>query len=122
MNKWKLISGIALVFILGALVGSIGTRFYFECQYPRLAEHRSTKTFLMERLSTELALTQEQKVQIEKIVDQIEEKRREYSLQRQAEIEKLIDQIKKELNDDQQKKLDTLRAKFERRRKMRERR
>jgi hypothetical protein len=120
MNKWKLITGIALVFILGALVGSIGTRLYFERQYPRLADRRPTKTFLMERLSKELGLTQEQEGKIEQIVGQIEEKRREYSLQRQVEIEKLIDQIKKELNDDQRKKLDTLRAKFERRRKMRE--
>jgi hypothetical protein len=120
MNKWKLITGIALVFILGALAGSIGTRFYFERQYPWLADRRSTKTFLMERLSKELGLTQEQKGKIEQIVGQIEEKRREYSLQRQVEIEKLNDQIKKELNDDQRKKLDALRAKFERRRKMRE--
>jgi len=120
MNKWKLITGIALVFILGALVGSIGTRLYFERQYPWLADRRPTKTFLMERISKELGLTQEQKGKIEQIVGQIEEKRREYSLQRQVEIEKLIDQIKKELNDDQRKKLDALRAKSERRRKMRE--
>jgi hypothetical protein len=120
MNNWKLITGIALVFILGALVGSIGTRLYFERQYSWRADRRPTKTFLMERLSKELGLTQEQKGKIEQIVGQIEEKRREYSLQRQVEIEKLIDQIKKELNDDQRKKLDTLRAKFERRRKMRE--
>lgn len=120
MSKWKLISGIALVFILGALVGSIGTRLYFERQYPRLTDHRHTKAFLMERLSKELGLTQEQKGKIEQIVEQIEEKRREYSLQRQTETENMIDQIKKELNDDQRKKLDAMRAKFEKRRKMRE--
>lgn len=122
MNNWKLITGIALVFILGALVGSIGTRLYFERQYPQLADHRSRKAFLMERLSKELNLTEDQKVTIGKFVEQMEEKRREYFLQKRAETETLIDQMKKELTPDQQKKLDVLREEFEKRQKAREER
>jgi Spy/CpxP family protein refolding chaperone len=122
MNRWKLISGIALLFILGVLVGSIGTKLYFERQHPRLADHRSRKAFLMERLSKELNLTEDQKVTIGKFVEQMEEKRREYFLQKRAETENLVDQMKKELTPDQQKKLDVLREKFEKRQKAREER
>ena len=122
MNKWKLISGIALVFILGALVGSIGTGFYFKHRYPRLGDHRAGKAFVMERLSKELNLTQDQKINIGKIIEQMEEKRREYFLRNWTEMEKSIDQMKKELNNDQQKKLDALRENFEKRQKAREER
>jgi hypothetical protein len=122
MNKWKLISGIALVFILGALVGSIATGFYFKHRYPRLGDHRAGKAFIMERLSKELNLTQDQKINIGKIIEQMEEKRREYFLRNWTEIEKSIDQMKKELNNDQQKKLDALRENFEKRQKGREER
>ena len=120
MNKGKLISGVALVFILGALVGSVGTKLYFERQYPRLADHRSRKALFIERLSKELNLTEDQKVTIEKFVEQMEEKRREYFLQKRAETETLIDQMKKELTPDQQKKLDVLKEEFEKRQKTRE--
>lgn len=122
MNKWKLISGIALLIILGILVGSIGTWFYLEHPYPRTGDHSARKAFFMERLSKELNLTEDQKMRIGRLVEQMEEKRREYSLQKRAEIEKLIDQMKKELNIDQQKKLDALEEKFEKRQKAREER
>ena len=120
MNRWKLVTGIVLVFILGGLVGSVGTGFYLKRHYPRLWSHKARKAFFMERLSKELSLTPDQKAKIEKIVEQIEERRREYALQRQAEIDRLINQMKLELNDDQQKKLDRLRERFERRRRARE--
>ena len=122
MNKWKLISGIALVFILGALVGSTGTGFYLKHRYLPLSDHKARKVFIMERLSKELNLTQDQNITIGKIIEQMEERRREYFLQNWAEIDKLIDQMKKELNNDQQKKLDALREKFEKRQKAREER
>ena len=34
MNKGKLIAGVALVFIVGMLVGSVGTRLYFRHHHP----------------------------------------------------------------------------------------
>lgn len=122
MNKWKLISGIALVFILGVLVGSIGTGLYLKHRYPRLGDHKARKAFVMERLSKELNLTQDQMMNIGKIIEQMEEKRREYFLQNWNEIEKSIDQMKRELNSDQQKKFDALRERFEKRQKAREER
>jgi Spy/CpxP family protein refolding chaperone len=78
----------------------------------------------MRKLSKELELTPDQKTKIEKIVEQMGAKRREFFLKNRPEIKKIMDegflQIKKELNNDQQKKLDVLRAEFEKRRKERD--
>jgi hypothetical protein len=124
MNTGKLIAGIALVFIVGALVGSLGTRFYLKHQYRPFVPERGNRTaFIMKRLSKDLDLTENQKAVIEKIVLQTEEKLREHFLQRRPEVESIIDdgfvQIRKELDDDQKKQLDALREKFEKRRRMR---
>lgn len=120
MNRWKLIIGIALVFILGALAGSISTGAYLKHRYPsRITDPKARKAFILNKFSRELNLTPEQKAKVENILEQIEEKRREYFLQTRPEIEALMDQIRKELNEDQQKKFDALREKFEQRRKAR---
>jgi hypothetical protein len=124
MNTWKLVSGVALVFIVGALVGSIGTRFYLKHQYPPpMLDPASRTAFIMKRLSKELSLTENQKITVEKIVTQTGEKLREHFLQTQPETKTIIDdgfsQIKKELDDDQKKKLDALRETFEKHRRTR---
>ncbi|HVN24000.1 MAG TPA: hypothetical protein VMT71_08505 [Syntrophorhabdales bacterium] len=125
MNKGKLIVGVALVFIVGVLVGSVGTRLYFQRHHSFFpGEHGSRTAFIMKRLSKDLSLTEEQKVAVQKIVEQTEEKLREYFLQRRPEIDSIMDdgfsQIRQELNDEQKKKLDELRERFERRRHARE--
>ncbi len=78
----------------------------------------------MKRLSKELDLSQSQKIAVEKIVAQTEEKLREHFLQMRPEIEGIVDdgftQIRKELDDNQKKQLDALKEKFEKRRQARE--
>jgi hypothetical protein len=120
MNRWKLILGIALVFILGAVTGSISTGVYLKHRYPhRIADPNARKAFILEKLSKELNLTQDQKIKVGNIIGQTEEKRRECFLKSQPEIEPLMDQMRKELNNEQQKQFDALREKFEGRRKAR---
>ena len=124
MNTWKLVSGVALVFIVGALVGSLGTRFYLKHQYrPFMPERGNRTAFIMKRLSKELGLSQNQKIAVEKIVAQTEEKLRAHFLQMRPEIDAIVDdgftQIRKELDDNQRKQLDALREKFEKRRRAR---
>ena len=119
--RWKLISGLLLVFVLGILVGSLGTGFYLKHRLaPFIKEPRARKTFIMKRLSKELNLTSDQKAKIDPIVEQMIEKRREYYLKNRPEIKTIMDQgfaqIREELNEDQKKKLDGLREKFHRRR------
>ncbi len=121
MTRWKLITGIALVFILGALAGSIGTGFYLKHRYPpRITNPEARKAFILEKFSKDLNLTQDQKIKIGEIIQQMEEKRHEYSLKNHLEIEQSMGQIRRELNADQQKRFDALRENFEKRKKARE--
>jgi hypothetical protein len=124
MKRWKLISGLLLVFVLGVLVGSFGTRIYLKDRFEHLRKDpKARQAFIMRKLSKELKLTPEQKIKIGEIVEQMGAKRREFFLKNRPEIKKIMDegflQIKKELNNDQQKKLDVLREEFEKRRKAR---
>jgi len=122
--RWKLISGLLLVFVLGVLAGSVGTGFYLKHRLaPIIKEPRARKAFIMKRLSKKLNLTPNQKTKIEPIVEQMIEKRREYYRKIRPEIKRIMDQgftqIKEELNEDQKKKLDELREKFQKHRRER---
>ena len=122
MTRWKLITGLALVFIFGALAGSIGTGFYFKHKYPpRITNPEARKAFILEKLSRELSLTPDQKNKIGEIIQQTEGKRHEFFVKHRLEIEQSMIQIRGELNADQQKKFDALREDFEKRRRARER-
>ena len=121
MTRWKLIIGIALVFILGALAGSIGTGYYFKHRYPaRITDPEARKAYIVEKFSRELNLTQGQKNKIGAIIQQMEERRHENFLKIRAEVEQSMGQIRSELEEDQQKKFDAMRERFEKRRKARE--
>ena len=125
MKRWKLISGLLLVFVLGVLAGSFGTRIYLKDRFEHLRKDpKARQAFIMRKLSKELELTPDQKIKVEKIVEQMGEKRREFFLKNRPEIKKIMDegfaQIRKELNSDQQKKLDVLREEFEKRKKARD--
>ena len=122
MKRWKLISGLLLVFVLGVLAGAFGTRIYLKDRFAHLRKDpKARQAFIMRKLSKELSLTPEQKVKIGEIVEQVGERRREYYRKNRPEIKKIMDegfaQIRNVLNNDQQKKLDELRAEFEKRRK-----
>jgi hypothetical protein len=119
MSKWKLIAGITLVFIVGGLVGSIGTRVYIKHHIlSLLTDSKVRNAHFMKGLSKALNLTQDQKIKIGKIIEQMEQQRREFSFNHWPEIEKILNegylQIRKQLDNDQQKKLDALRENFER--------
>jgi hypothetical protein len=121
MTRWKLIIGIALVFILGALAGSVGVGYYFKHRYPpRITDSEARKAYILEKFSRELNLTQDQKNKIGVIIQQMEEKRHENFLKNRVEVEQSMVQIRGQLNEDQQKKFDAMREKFEKRRKARE--
>ena len=122
MKRWKLVSGLLLVFVLGILAGAFGTRIYLKDRFAHLRKDpKARQAFIMGKLSKELELTPDQKIKVEKIVEQTGAKRREFFLKNRPEIKKIMDegflQIKKELNNDQQKKLDVMREEFKKRRK-----
>lgn len=124
MNIWKLILGVALVFIIGVFIGSVGTRIYFKHRYPpQLLEPKAKAAFIVNKLSKKLNLTQEQKNATEKIVEQMTENLHQHFLKSRSEVKAIVDesfsQVKAGLSDDQKKELDVMRDKFDKRRKER---
>ena len=112
MNHWKLVLGVALIFIFGALAGSLSTGYYIKKFHSRPASSRYDKVSILEKVSKELNLTADQKVQIGKILDRLEEKRREHISGITSEIRLAVTQIMKELQPDQQRKFDHMREEF----------
>jgi hypothetical protein len=115
MNRWKIILGVGLLLILGGLGGSIVTKAYFMRWYLVMGSSPQARTdFIMERISKGLRLTPDQETKIEEIIKQLEG---EWQVRKRQEIEGMLDQIKKELNVDQQKKLEAYKKRSEKRRK-----
>ncbi len=117
MNVWKLVTGVVLVLLVGILVGSIGT--WFLIRHPRPpwpGDHRSRTTEAVDRLSRELDLTKDQRAAVETIFTRMSSRLHEHFLQQRPEIDRIINdsftEIKKELREDQKKKLDKVREKF----------
>ena len=116
MNKLRLNIGVILVFLVGALAGSMGTGMYIRHRiekFPAYGPKRPTRTtFFMKRLSKKLDLTQDQRVEIKKIVEeadlQVSAIRNKYL----PEIKEINDQslalMKEKLNPDQKEKLQKL--------------
>jgi Spy/CpxP family protein refolding chaperone len=73
MNKTKIkvIIGILVVFLFGAIIGALGTGIFIGHQIKRFGtdEHALSK-FFMRRLTHELKLTDAQKPEVAKIVEQ----------------------------------------------------
>ena len=115
MKKWKQIVGVALLIILGGLGGSIVTKAYFMRWYLVTRSSPQARTdFVMERISKNLNLTQDQEAKVQEIIRQVEE---EFQGKKRQDIERMMDEIKKVLDSDQQKKLEALRKKSEKRKK-----
>jgi Spy/CpxP family protein refolding chaperone len=121
MNKWKVLSGISFIFMVGILVGSLGTHIILRHRFPPSPLHQGPKAvFLLKILSKDLSLTDSQKTKVKQILDQTDEKLHQHFQIAEPQVQKIIDdnfnEISKELNDDQKKKLDLMRQRFERRR------
>jgi len=117
MKRWKLISGIVAVFVLGVLSGTLGTGFYVKQKLkPFPHDTKSRKTAIVDILTRRLDLKKDQIPKVEKILDEIDQQRREY----RDEIRKLrtefMSQMKKELSPEQQEKLEQLHQEWEKRR------
>jgi hypothetical protein len=108
---------VALIFIFGALAGSMSTGYYLKKFHSPPVSSRYDKVFILERMAKELNLTADQKIQVGKILDRLEEKRREHISGISSEIRLAVTQIMKELQPDQQKKFDLMREEFRKRKK-----
>ena len=124
MKKWKLVTGVVLVFVLGVVAGSLGTGFYHKYLFARhKGDPSARKAFILKKFSQDLDLKEDQKDEFKSIIDQLEDKREKFFRHSHAEFVKMMDQgflqMKKVLNPDQQKKFDELIEKLRRHRKSR---
>jgi len=124
MQKWKIIAGLLLVFVLGALTGALGTGMVLKRHHPFFSHQpEDRKAFIMKRLSRKLDLSAEQKVRIEAIIDRVQaetfQKMREGRRFMREHLEKGFAEIRKELTPEQQRRFDEMKAEREQRRKER---
>ena len=121
MNSWKPFVGVALVFIFGVLVGLL-PGFYFTHRFPPPPpppemDRANRDAIMLERLSKDLSLTEEQKTRVGPIVKQMGERLDQHLRTVQAEVQKIFDesavQIEKELNDAQKKRFSDIRERME---------
>jgi Spy/CpxP family protein refolding chaperone len=122
MKKWKLLAGVAVVFVLGMLVGSLGTRLYFEHRFaPPRGGPPAMRAFLLKKFSQELDLTEKQKNEFKIIIDQLDDKLQEHFRKAHSEIGGILSQgqsqMKRVLTPNQQEKFDELIERLERHRK-----
>jgi hypothetical protein len=122
MKKWKIFTGIFLIFAIGVLSGVLGTGLFIK---HRIVEFRGgapfmRDRFLMRRLTSELDLTAQQQEKVGAILAGMRTRNKDFFQTRRAEMAKIINNelsaVKKELTGEQQKKLDQLMEKFRRHR------
>jgi hypothetical protein len=118
MKKWKLTAGIALVFILGVLVGSLGTRYYHRDWSERFFQEPSArKALVLKRLTKDLGLTTTQQKDFRAIVEETDKKLEALRLDRRSAVKAILDEsfarMTEKLDPEQQKKLEEIRAKHE---------
>jgi len=114
MNRLKVWAGIVLVFLLGALAGSLVTGIYFKHRIERFAKggRPPITMVLMKKLSHEIDLTETQRVEIEEILGQLQAKLLDLRRKRRPELDKLFDHsfglIREKLNSEQKKRFDEI--------------
>jgi Spy/CpxP family protein refolding chaperone len=124
MRKWKVVISVALVFILGVLVGSMGTGLYMKHHFPHPKKDPSAmRALLLKRFSQKLDLTDDQRNEFKAIIDQVGERLEEHFRRTHSQIGEIVEpgfsQMRKLLSPYQQEKFDELREKFEGHRKER---
>lgn len=122
MNKIKLIIGVILVFAVGILAGSICTGFYFKGQLKQFIAEGPPMDMRIRRVlddfSKDLDLSETQKLQIEKILRDAQEKilelRRDTFPHMEELNEKTLELIREKLNEKQREKFNTFYNKMKR--------
>ncbi len=115
MNKTKIkvIIGILVVFLLGAIIGALGAGIFIGHKIRQFGtnEHALSK-FFMHRLTRELKLTDVQKPEVAKIVEQTDQEIRDLVQKSLAEFGTIMQrrntELKTVLTPEQQQKLDAL--------------
>jgi hypothetical protein len=122
MKKWRLIGGVALVFALGVLAGIAGFHYYDRHHAERFwKDPAQRRTFLLNKLTRRLDLSEEQQREFKIIIDDMDQKI--MAMMEESRPRKVMDEgfarMKERLDPDQRRKLDELRTRHEQRMKER---
>lgn len=121
MTRWKLWTGLIVLFLTGSLAGIAGTSLFhkYEGQHRWERGPAATQERIMKRLTRELSLMSAQQAEVEPIVRRVHLEILKLRDQHQPEVERILSHgiadLKTKLSTDQQARLDGLYAQLERR-------
>ena len=121
-TKFKIIAGLLLVFVLGAICGALGTGIFIKQRFQRFTQRgpEERKDFFVEQLSKELALRDEQRSQAEQIFKSTEDEIQTLLDNSREQFETLMTQSREKLREilepEQQEKLDAFFMRMKKRR------
>jgi hypothetical protein len=125
MKKWKIWTGILLIFLAGSCIGAVGTGLYVRHKVVSILDGGAPAVaeLVSRRLARRLDLSVSQQAAVSQIVRdtqfRLQQLRRRYLPDAEKIIVGSIDRIKMELTPEQQTKLDVLYDRFKVRWKMR---
>ena len=114
MKKWQLWLGVVTVFVLGVLVGVLGTALAVKRLVGQVVDGgpEAVREVVVRRLARELDLTAAQRAKIETITRATHEQLMQLRAEKQPEIEAIladaIDKMRRELQPEQQDRLQAL--------------
>ncbi|MCB2148652.1 MAG: hypothetical protein KQI81_19390 [Deltaproteobacteria bacterium] len=112
MNKWKAIAGILLIFILGGLVGSLGTGMVVKQRIKRFADPKRPPPpiYFLQRQLRQMSLSADQEGKITPILDRMHAGFLALLEKSRPEFDRLFDshvqEIREQLDASQQEQLD----------------
>jgi hypothetical protein len=127
MAKWKIWVALLVLLVSGVLIGSVGTRMYVQHKLSGIftRERPAVRNLFVRRLTRELDLTREQRMEIEKIASRAAEKFHKLHMQHRSEVQVIIDkstsEMKKHLSPAQQEQFDELQKRMKAQRKRQKR-
>jgi uncharacterized membrane protein YciS (DUF1049 family) len=122
MNRFKLATGIVLIFALGALCGVLGSGMYFKHRIDHFRESgpQTRKEMLMKRLTRRLELTPQQQEKVAIIFEEMREQLFSLRAKHKPDLERIREQgharIKVILSVEQQIQFDEMMARLKKRR------
>ena len=113
MKRWKTVAGVALVFLLGAGVGTLATAVYLKHTHPLFRRDAATRAaYVMKKLSAALELTDEQKAVIRPLVEKRQAEVHAVFRTHRARLKRLLEEgvseMKRDLTPEQQRTLDEM--------------
>jgi Spy/CpxP family protein refolding chaperone len=120
-TKIKLVAGIVALFIIGGVIGLLGDRLYMEHKLRRLTEFNSEqrKAYILQKYTKELHLTEDQQVEIRRILDEKSDEIAQNTQRYKEDIDKIRqrydERIKALLNPEQRELYDEMKQRIKER-------